>query len=92
MMALSADKPAVTGRNKIDGENKFSMFSTIQYQANKEGADVSTAVFVAYIDDFINKHFVFDTPVVVPAAAAATVPVAASAVAPAAPIVSAQVK
>lgn len=92
MSAIVAEKPTVTGRNKLDGENKFGLFSTIQYQANKEGADVSTAVFVAYIDDFINKHFVFDTPVVVPASAAASTPVAASAVAPAATLVSSEVK
>jgi hypothetical protein len=92
MSVISADKPTITGRNKIDGENKFGIFSVIQYQANKEGADVSTAVFVAYVDDFINKHFVFDTSAVVPGSAAVSTPVAASAVAPAATLVSSEVK
>jgi hypothetical protein len=86
MSAIAADKPTVTGRNKLDGENKFGLFSTIQYQANKESADVSTAVFVAYIDDFINKHFVFDTVAVVPGSTASTP------VAPAATLVSSEVK
>jgi hypothetical protein len=41
---------------------------------------------VAYIDDFINKHFVFDTVAVVPGSTASTP------VAPAATLVSSEVK
>ena len=61
-MVVAADKPTITGRNKIDGENKKFVSAILKYQANKTGADVSTAAFVAYVDDFIKKHFVFDTP------------------------------
>lgn len=60
---LSADKPSVTASNKLDGEKKTSILSTMQYQAYEAGTDVLTAAFVAFIDDFIKYHFVFDTPV-----------------------------
>lgn len=75
-MTIAVDKPSITGRNKIDGENRRVVNSEFKYQANKTGADVSTAAFVAYVDDFIAKHFVLDGPAVMPVAASA--PVAAS--------------
>lgn len=78
MLAVTADPSVkVTGRNKIDGENIQSVFSTIKYETNKKGAEVSQATFYAYIDDFINKHFVFESPVESPVMGASGIPVAA---------------
>jgi hypothetical protein len=103
-MTIAVDKPTITGRNKIDGENRRAVNSELRYQANKTGAEVSTAAFVAYVDDFINKHFVIDGPAVVPVAGSAPVAVSGvsadalptakstSSAAPAATLVSSKVK
>ena len=72
---LSADKPSVTVSNKLDGEKKTGILSTIQYQASEVGTDVLTAAFVAFVDDFIKYHFVLDSPVSAePASAVAAAP------------------
>ena len=75
---ISANKPTITSRNKIDGENKFGISDKELYQANKDGPEVSTAAFVSYIDNFINNHFVFDTPPTQPSTTDPAVPKAVS--------------
>jgi hypothetical protein len=69
--AVSAESPSVSGRNIIEGKNKMDSALTVNYNASKKNASSATAAFMAYLNEYLNRHFVFDTPV-----SAATMPTA----------------
>lgn len=57
-----ADAPTVSGRGKMNGDGKRNVFviSDLVYHTNHQDATVSTMVFTAYVEQFIEKHFIFD--------------------------------
>lgn len=80
MVSMIFDTPLkITGRNALDGQNRRVTSTIIEYQTNKKGADVTIATFAAYIENFINTRFVFDTPTA-PAVVASSAPAAASSI------------
>lgn len=52
--------PKISSSGKLSGDSAFGSTSTIIYNANQEGAQVSTAVFVAYVDKLIENHFIIE--------------------------------
>jgi hypothetical protein len=82
MVSMIADAPLkITRRNSIDGQNKRNTSTEIEYKSTQKGADVYVSTVAAYLDDYINKHFVFDTPALpVAASSVPVIPVAASAI------------
>lgn len=77
-MIAAAEKPTLSGRGNVEGENKRFVMPTIKYQASDTGFEASNMVFAAVVEDFINRHFIFDTPI--PAAISASGAVAATSI------------
>jgi len=84
----SAEKPKLSSRGALDGENFTQVFPNIEYQANKTGIEVTNAVFAVLIDDVIKNHFAFDTPTATTSGVANPPPGAQSAVPVAIPVAS----
>jgi hypothetical protein len=54
------DNPKTAQNGKISGDRTYGAVSTIVYNANQEGAKVSTAVLTAYVDKLIENHFIIE--------------------------------
>lgn len=86
IMVRVADAPTVSGRGKMNGDGKRNVFviSDLVYRTKHKDATINTMVFSAYIEKFIENHFVFDAAppatepasAVPPVATIETVPVA----------------
>lgn len=77
-----ADAPTVSGRGKLNGNGKRNVFviSDIVYHTQHQDATASTMVFTAYVEKFIESHFVFDAKLA--DSASAVPPVATNEAAP----------